>query len=121
MWGLDPVLLAGAPTFWPAVIAARILRGPATLGSNVICFSTGVLSFTRPGSDTSRYMASLFFVNGFARLFAPTASAFALSYLSRRGIILWGGFGVLAASACFLWNDGERETAKFAPEEDCQA
>ena len=36
MWGIDPVLLAVAPHFWPTVIAARIARGPATVGSMVI-------------------------------------------------------------------------------------
>jgi hypothetical protein len=111
MWGLDPFLLAGAPSFWPAVIAARILRGPATLGSAVICFFTGVHSFTRPGADTSRYMAALFFVNGFARLLAPTASAFMLAYLSRRSIIFVGGLGVLAASVLFFWNDTGEQAA----------
>jgi hypothetical protein len=114
MWGLDPVLLAGAPSFWPAVIAARILRGPATLGSMVICFFTGVHSFTRPGADTSRYMASLFFVNGFARLLAPMASAFMLAYLSRRSIIFIGGLGVLVASSLFLRNDTGEQPAKVA-------
>jgi MFS family permease len=114
MWGLDPVLLAGAPSFWPAVIAARILRGPATLGSMVICFFTGVHSFARPGADTSRYMAALFFVNGFSRLLAPTASAFMLAYMSRRSIIFFGGLGVLAASALFRWNDSEEEAPRPA-------
>jgi MFS family permease len=105
MWGLDPVLLTGLPSFWPAVIIARVLRGPATLGSNVLCFFTGVHSFSRPGADTSRYMAALFLVNGFARLLAPTASAIMLAYLSRRSIIFIGGLGVLAASALFRAND----------------
>jgi hypothetical protein len=105
MWGLDPVLLALAPNVWPAVIAARVLRGPATVGSMVICFFTGVHSFAKPGGDTSRYMAALFLVNGFARLFAPTAAAFALTYLSRREILFYGGVGVLIASAMFLRTD----------------
>jgi len=102
MWGLDPVLLAAAPTAWPAVIAARIARGPAILGSMVLCFYTGVHRFAKPGRDTSRYMAALFLVNGMARLLAPTAAAFALAYLSRRSILLCGGLGVLAASALFF-------------------
>jgi len=114
MWGLDPLLLAGLPSFWPAVIVARILRGPATLGSAVICFFTGVHSFARPGADTSRYMAALFLVNGFARLLAPTASAFMLAYLSRRGIIFVGALGVLAGSALFRWNDTGTKPAEAA-------
>jgi len=105
MWGIDPVLLAVAPHFWPTVIAARIARGPATVGSMVICFFTGVHSFARPGGDTSRYMAALFLVNGFARLLAPLAAIFLLAYLSRREILFYGGLGVLVASAMFLWSD----------------
>jgi MFS family permease len=105
MWGIDPVLLAVAPHFWPTVIAARIARGPATVGSMVICFFTGVHSFARPGGDTSRYMAALFLVNGFARLLAPMAAACLLTYLSRREMLFYGGVGVLVASAMFLWSD----------------
>ena len=105
MWGIDPVLLAVAPHFWPSVIAARIARGPATVGSMVICFFTGVHSFARPGGDTSRYMAALFLVNGFARLLAPVAAAFLLAYLSRREMLFYGGVGVLVASAMFMWSD----------------
>jgi len=105
MWGLDPVLLAAAPSFWPAVIAARVMRGPATVGSMVLCFFTGVHSFARPGRNTSRYMSALFLVNGVARLAAPTCAAVVLGYWSRRSILLAGGIGVLVASAMFLWND----------------
>jgi hypothetical protein len=105
MWGLDPVLLAAAPSFWPTVIAARIARGPATLGSMVLTFFTGVHAFARPGRNTSRYMAALFLVNGFARLFAPACAAIMLAYWSRRSILLVGGMGVLASSALFLWNE----------------
>jgi hypothetical protein len=89
----------------PLVILARCLRGPATLGSMVIAFFTGVHSFARPGGDTSRYMAALFPINGVARLVAPTFAAFMVAYLSRRSIMLCGGLGILASSAMFLWND----------------
>jgi len=105
MWGIDPVILALAPHVWPAVIAARIARGPATLGSMVICFFTGVHSFARPGGDTSRYMAALFLVNGVARLVAPLAAAFLLAYLTRRQVLFYGGMGVLVSSAMFLRSD----------------
>jgi hypothetical protein len=106
LWGLDPLILATAPFAWPAVIAARIARGPATIGSMVLCFFTGVHSFARPGGDTSRYMAALFFVNGLARLLAPSAAAFLLAYMTRRSILFYGGLGVLAASVLFRLSDG---------------
>lgn len=105
MWGLDPILLATAPASWPAVIAARIARGPAILGSMVLCFYTGVHRFAAPGRNTSRYMAALFLVNGMARLLAPAAAALALGFLSRRSILLCGGLGVLVASALFFHRD----------------
>ncbi len=102
LWGLDPLILATAPA-WPALIFARILRGPATLGSMVIAFFTGVLSFARPGGDTSRYMAAQFLINGMSRLLAPAAAAFALAYLSRRSIIFYGSLGILVSSVMFWW------------------
>ncbi|WP_263352903.1 MFS transporter [Acidicapsa acidisoli] len=105
LWGLDPVIVAAAPYSWPMLILARCLRGPATLGSMVISFFTGVHSFARPGGNTSRYMAAQFMVNGVARLSAPLVAAFALAYLSRRSIIFYGGLGILGASALFLAPD----------------
>lgn len=105
LWGIDPFILALAYSWLPAVIAARMARGPATLGSMVISFFTGVHSFARPGADTSRYMAAMFLTTGVARLIAPAAAAVALAYLSRRSIILCGGIGILASSALFWWND----------------
>jgi hypothetical protein len=50
-------------------------------------------------------MAAQFLINGAARLLAPTAAAFALAYLSRRSIILYGSLAILASSAMFWWND----------------
>jgi hypothetical protein len=102
LWGLDPVLISLAPFSWPAVLAARVARGPATLGSMVIAFFTGVHSFARPGGDTSRYMAAQLLINGMSRLIAPVAAAFALAYLSRRSMILYGGLGIIASSLLFL-------------------
>jgi hypothetical protein len=102
LWGLDPLILATASA-WPALIVARTLRGPATLGSMVIAFFTGVHSFARPGGDTSRYMAAQFLINGMARLLAPAAAALALAYLSRRSIIFYGSLGILASSVMFRW------------------
>jgi hypothetical protein len=106
LWGLDPFLLATATSVWPAMILARILRGPATLGSMVLSFFTGVHSFARPGGDTSRYMAAQFLCNGLSRLLAPMAAALALGYLSRRSTILCGSLFILASSAMFWWQDG---------------
>jgi hypothetical protein len=117
LWGLDPVLLATAPFVWPAVVMARIARGPAILGSMVLTFFTGVHSFARPGQDTSRYMAALFLVNGVARLVAPTAAAILLGYVTRRSILFYGGVGVLMASALFLYTD-KRPPIQEQPPQD---
>lgn len=106
LWGLDPVIVAAVPSNWPALIFARCLRGPATLGSMVLSFFTGVHSFARPGGNTSRYMAAQLLVNGFARLLAPTAAALALAHFSRRSIILYGGLGILVSSAWFWAAEG---------------
>lgn len=105
LWGLDPVIVASAPFSWPMLILARSLRGPATLGSMVLSFFTGVHSFARPGGNTSRYMAVQLLVNGVARLAAPLVAAFALAYLSRRSIIFYGGLGIIGASALFISPD----------------
>lgn len=102
LWGLDPLLLALAPFVWPALLAARISRGPATVGSMVLAVYTGVHRFARPGRDTSCYMSALFFVNGLARLFAPTATALVSGHISHRMILFCGALGVLSASALFL-------------------
>ena len=103
LWGLDPLIIATAAFSWPALILARSLRGPATLGSMVIAFFTGVHSFARPGSDTSRYMSAQLLVNGVARLAAPVAAGFALAFLTRRSIIFCGSLGILASSVMFWW------------------
>jgi hypothetical protein len=102
-WGLDPLILATASSIWPAVVVGRILRGPATLGSMVSAFFSGVHSFARPGVQTSRYMAAQFLINGIARLAAPAAAAILLAYLSRRSIILYGSLAILASSFMFGW------------------
>jgi len=104
MWGLDPMLLA-LTLAWPVVGVARVIRGPATVGSMVLAYYTGVHSFSRPGPDTSRYMAAFVLVNGIARLIAPTATALLSVHLSHRAILFFGAIGVLAASACFRLSD----------------
>lgn len=103
LWGLDPVLLAvAAPFAWPVLAAARMVHGPATVGSMVLNVDTGIHRFTRPGPDTSRYMSLLFFVNGCARLLAPSAAAVLAGQLSHRLILLYGGMAILTASGLFL-------------------
>ena len=114
-WGADPTLLAIAPFLLPVVVLARILRGPATVGSMVLAVYTGVHRFAKPGPDTSCYMSALFLVNGFARLVSPSLSAFAVGYLGHRGILLTGGLATLTASALFF-----REASRFAREESIQ-
>ncbi len=110
LWGLDPLILSTAPSVWPALVLARSLRGPATLGSMVIAFFTGVHSFARPGRDTSRYMAAQFLINGLARLLAPVTAAIAAGYLSRRSMIFLGSVVIIAGSAMFWWG-GTKDTA----------
>jgi hypothetical protein len=104
LWALDPVLLALAP-FWPVIAFGRAVHGPAMVGSMVLSSDTGVHSFARPGADTSRYMAVLFLVNGFARLLAPSATALVAGRLSNRAILFFGGLAVLAAGALFARAD----------------
>jgi MFS family permease len=99
LWGLDPVLLAIAPHSWPVVVIARMIRGPALVGSMVLAVYTGVHRFARPGPDTSFYMSALFLVNGIARFSAPIAAALLVGHVSHRTILLSGGLVVLAASA----------------------
>jgi MFS family permease len=110
LWGLDPLLLAIAPFSWPVLALARIVRGPATVGSIVLAYYTGVHFFARPGRDTSCYMAAFVLVNGLARLVAPSATAVLASHLSHRMILFCGAAGVLTASALFLYA-GRRSTA----------
>jgi hypothetical protein len=116
LWGADPTLLAIAPFLFPVVLLARIVRGPATVGSMVLSVYTGVHRFAKPGPDTSCYMSALFLVNGTARLLSPSASALAVGYLGHRGVLLAGGLAVLTASALFF-----REANRFARESSVQA
>ncbi len=108
LWGLDPLLLSLAPMLsswpalmWSAIVVARVVRGPAAVGSMVLAFYTGVHAFARPGKDTSCYMATQFLFNGLARLGAPTATALLSGYFSHRAILFVGAAGVLAGSALF--------------------
>ena len=103
LWGLDPVLLALSPSHWPLLALARMLRGPATVGSMVIAVYTGVQPFAKPGADTSRYTAALYFVNGLSRLIAPLITAQLSTHVSHRAILFAGGCCVLASSICYLW------------------
>jgi MFS family permease len=111
LWGLDPVLLALFPHLLPALVLARISRGPATLGGMVLTVYTAVHRFARPGAETSCYMAVLFFVNGIARVAAPGAAALLTGVLPHRTILFLGGVSVLSASA-LLFYGGMRYPAR---------
>lgn len=103
LWGLDPILLALSPSHWPLLVFARMLRGPATVGSLVIAVYTGVQPFAKPGADTSRYTAALYLVNGLSRLIAPLITAqLSSAHVSHRAILLLGGSCVLASSIAYL-------------------
>jgi MFS family permease len=104
LWSLDPLLLAIAP-YWPVIAVARIVHGPAMVGSLVLAIDTGVHSFSRPGPETSRYMALVFLVNGLSRFLAPSAAALLASHLSHRWILFCGGSAILAASGLFFYTD----------------
>ena len=104
LWSIDPLVLAVAP-YWPAIVLARIIHGPAMVGSLVLAIDTGVHAFARPGPDTSRYMALVFMVNGLARLLAPAAAAMLTGHLSHRLILLCGGSAILLSSVLFSHTD----------------
>jgi uncharacterized protein YjeT (DUF2065 family) len=107
---LDPLLLAIAP-YWPVIALGRIVHGPAMVGSLVLVIDTGVHAFAKPGPDTSRYVALVFIVNGFARFLAPAAAALLTAYLSHRMILFCGGSAIMAASACFYYTDRKEKQA----------
>jgi hypothetical protein len=82
---------------------ARMRRGPATVGSMVLAVYTGVQPFAKPGADTSRYTAALYFVNALSRLFAPLLTAqLSLHHVPNRTILLIGGTCVIASSFCYF-------------------
>jgi MFS family permease len=102
LWAIDPLILSFFPSVLPLVVVARLIRGPATVGSLVLSYYTGVHAFALPGRDTSCYMAAMFLINGLARLLGPVGAAVLSGHLSHSGILAIGGTGVLAASAMFL-------------------
>ena len=107
LWAVDPVVLAIAP-YWPLIVLARIIHGPAMVGSLVLSIDTGVHVFARPGPDTSRYMSMVFLVNGFGRLLAPSATAALSGHLSHRMILFLGGSMILLAGTLFYAYDHKR-------------
>ncbi len=113
LWGLDPVLLAIAP-IWPVIALARVISGPAQVGSMVLHNYTAVHAFAKPGPDTSYYMGTLFFFNGLARLLAPSATAAAVGFMSHRAILLSGGLCVLASGILFRLYDKKTPHARAA-------
>jgi MFS family permease len=116
LWGLDPVLLALAPIL-PGIAVARIVSGPAAVGSTVLHNYTAVHAFAKPGPETSYYMGTLFFFNGVARLLAPSATAVAVGFMSHRLILLTGGLCVMLAGLLFRLNDGPLNRSSRLPDE----
>jgi hypothetical protein len=68
-------------------------------GSWILWWQIGVNHFAKPGGDTTRYLGVMFFVNGWARLLAPTAGALMLQGNCPLGAIFGiGGLLVLMSS-----------------------
>jgi len=107
-WGLDPLLLvlaAAVPSFaaLPLAIAARFSRGATMGGSWFLSWQTGVSYFAPPGGETARYMGVQTFFNGLTRLAAAVASSLMLAYVSRGGVLIIGGVGVLLSAVHALY------------------
>jgi hypothetical protein len=113
LWAIDPLILAFFPAALPLVVVARLLRGPATVGSLVLAYYTGVHAFALPGRDTTCYMSAMFLIDGLARLLGPVGAALLSGRLSHSGILMIGGTGVLAASAMFLSFDPATKKRTF--------
>ena len=111
-WGLDPLLLALAPS-WPAgslaiISAARISRGGVMNGSWVLGWQLATNYFASRRELTSVYMGCYLTVTGAQRLVGPLLGAFLVGVLSRRGVLLLGGSFVMV-SAFLAWRQAESE------------
>ncbi len=116
-WGLDALILAATPlcavVFPPAIVilpvAGRLLRGSVQGGSWVLSWQIGITHFAPPGSDTSRYMGIMVFLNGAIRLAASATGMFLSAHAFRPGTLLVaGGLGVILSGVYSLWQ-GLRE------------
>jgi hypothetical protein len=111
-WGLDPLLLAIAPS-WPAgslaiVLAARISRGSVMNGSWILGWQLATNYFARRRELTSVYMGCYLTVTGAQRLVGPLLGALLVGLVSRRGVLFIGGFFVMV-SAFHAWRQAESE------------
>ena len=111
-WGLDPLLLAVAPS-WPSgslaiVSAARISRGSVMNGSWIMGWQLATNYFARRRELTSVYMGCYLTVTGAQRLVGPPLGAVLVGLLSRRGVLLLGGIFVMV-SAFLAWRQAESE------------
>jgi MFS family permease len=117
-WGLDPLLLAIAPS-WPAgslgiVAAARISRGSVMNGSWILGWQLATNYFARRREMTSVYMGCYLTVTGAQRLVGPPLGALLVGLVSRRGVLLIGGFFVMV-SAFQAWRQAESERIDGRP------
>jgi Major Facilitator Superfamily len=111
-WGLDPLLLALAPS-WPAGslgIAAlgRMARGSVMNGSWILGWQLATNYFARRRELTSVYMGCYLTVTGVQRLVGPPLGALMADLMSRREALFIGGFLVML-SALHAWRQAESE------------
>jgi hypothetical protein len=65
--------------------------------------------FAKPGGDTTRYLGVMFFVNGWARLLAPTAGALLLQGNCSLGAIFGIGGLLVLISSWLSWGEYLKE------------
>lgn len=128
-WGLDPLLLAGAPLVagpaFPVVaaFAGRLSRGSVMGGAWILWWQVGVNHFAQPGGDTTRYMGMIIFMNGLARLTGPAAGAWLLASQGSLTLPLVAGGLLVLLSALLSWRAyaGEKGQGRFATMERFEA
>ncbi len=121
-WGLDALVLAGAPLaaawFPPAALVmpfiARFFRGVVQGGSYILWWEVAVNHFAPPGGDTTRYMGMIMFMNGIGRLFGPLLGALLVTKSGAGAVMLAGAFFVLLSSLlCFIENGREKRIERL--------
>jgi MFS family permease len=111
-WGLDPLLLALAPS-WPAGsvgIAAlgRLSRGSVMNGSWILGWQLATNYFASRRELTSVYMGCYLTVTGVQRLVGPPLGALMVGLMSRREALFIAGVLVIV-SAFHAWRQAESE------------